>query len=343
MYQISHQNIDGNLSFWNRSMLFLLIFFTFVLALSLDTSIVSAKILRVGVLKFGTVNWELNVIQHHGFARAEGIELEVIKLASKNATAVALQSGGVDMIVTDWVWVSRQRADGEDLSFFPYSRTVGSLIVAKGSGIRSFEDLKGRRLGIAGGPVDKSWLIIRALAFKKEGIDLNAKVEKVFGAAPLLNQQILSGKIDAIINFWHFVARLESKGLEPLVRIDEAVESLGVGSNVPMLGYAFQEGWANSNKNTVQGFARASRKAKALLAKSQAEWERLRPMMKAKDNATFHSLLKGYRAGIPHSWGTPERDSAKRLFAVLAKQGGKKLVGKSMELQPGTFWPYISY
>jgi len=28
---------------------------------------------------------------------------------------------------------------------------------------------------------------------------------------------------------------------------------------------------------------------------------------------------------------------------VLAKQGGKKLVGKSLELQAGTFWPHVSY
>lgn len=314
-----------------------------LLLFGLGTTELWAKKLRVGVLKFGTVNWELNVIEHHGFAQAEGVDLEVVKLASKNATAVALQSGDVDMIVTDWVWVSRQRAEGEDLSFFPYSRTVGSLMVAKDSGINSLKDLQGKRLGIAGGPVDKSWLIVRALAKQQHRIDLNASVEKVFGAPPLLNQQILSGKLDAVINFWHYVARLEAKGLRPLVTIGGAVESLGAGSDVPMLGYAFREGWANASKEVVQGFARASRTAKALLAKSQAEWDRLRPKMKAKDNATFNALRDGYRAGIPASWGAAERAAAKRLFAVLAQQGGKKLVGKSLGLQAGTFWPHISY
>ena len=302
-----------------------------------------AEKLRVGVLKFGTVNWELNVIQHHGFAKSEGVELEVVKLATKNATAVALQSGSVDMIVTDWVWVSRQRAEGEDLSFFPYSLAVGSLIVAKGSGIQSFRDLLGKKLGIAGGPVDKNWLLIRAVAKKQEGIDLDDSVEKVFGAAPLLNQQILSGKLDAVINFWHYIARLESKGLKPLITIGEAIETLGAGSDVPMLGYAFRESWANSNKKIVQGFARSSRKAKALLAESQAEWNRLRPQMRAKDDATFNALRNGYIAGIPRSWGSSERKDAKGLFVVLAKQGGKKLVGKSLKFQSGTFWPHITY
>ncbi|SVD73595.1 uncharacterized protein METZ01_LOCUS426449, partial [marine metagenome] len=31
------------------------------------------------------------------------------------------------------------------------------------------------------------------------------------------------------------------------------------------------------------------------------------------------------------------------LFAVLTKQGGKKLVGKSLKFQSGTFWPHITY
>ena len=314
-----------------------------VLIIISETSDVWAKKLRVGVLKFGTVNWELNVIQHHDLAKSEGVELEVVKLASKNATAVALQSGSVDMIVTDWVWVSRQRAEGGDLSFFPYSLAVGSLIVAKGSEIQSFRDLQGKKVGIAGGPVDKSWLLIRAVAKKREGIDLDDSVEKVFGAAPLLNQQILSGKLDAVINFWHFIARLESKGLKPLVTIGEAIEYLGAGSDVPMLGYAFRESWANSNKKIVQGFARSSRNAKALLTESQSEWDRLRPMMRAKDNATFIALRNGYLAGIPRSWGSAERKDAKELFEVLAKQGGKKLVGKSLKFQIGTFWPHITY
>ena len=302
-----------------------------------------AKKLRVGVLKFGTVNWELNVIEHHDFAKAEGVELEVVKLASKNATAVALQSGSVDMIVTDWVWVSRQRAEGENFTFFPYSRAVGSLLVAPDSGIRSFKDLQGKRLGIAGGPVDKSWLVVRALAKQQEGIDLNASVEKVFGAPPLLNQQILSGKLDAVINFWHYIARLEAQGLKPLVTIGKAIVTLGAGSDVPMLGYVFREKWANANKGIVKGFARSSRRAKALLADSQAEWDRLRPKMKAKDDATFNALRDGYLDGIPSSWGAVERKAAEGLFAVLTKQGGKKLVGKSLKFQSGTFWPHITY
>src|SRR5687767_8663979 len=137
---------------------------------------------RVGVLKFGTVNWELDTIKTHKLDEAEDIDLQIVDLASNQATQVALQGGAVDMIVTDWLWVSRQRADGADFTFAPYSTSVGSVMVPAESDIRSLADLKGRGLGVAGGPLDKSWLMLRALMMRKHGFDPDKDAAKVFGA-----------------------------------------------------------------------------------------------------------------------------------------------------------------
>ena len=35
--------------------------------------------IRVGVLAYGTVNWEHNTLKHHGLAQKEGVELVVTK------------------------------------------------------------------------------------------------------------------------------------------------------------------------------------------------------------------------------------------------------------------------
>lgn len=74
---------------------------------------------RIGVLKFGTVNWEIDTIKHNELDKENGIDLEVLELASNEATRVALQSGEVDIIVSDWLLVSRLRAEGEPLTFVP--------------------------------------------------------------------------------------------------------------------------------------------------------------------------------------------------------------------------------
>ena len=113
---------------------------------------------RVGVLKFGTVNWEIDTIRHYELDKANGIELDVVPLAGNEATRIALLSGAVDIIVSDWLFVSRQRAEGMPLAFVPYSTSVGAIMVPPGSDITTLADLKGKTIGVAGGPLDKSWL-----------------------------------------------------------------------------------------------------------------------------------------------------------------------------------------
>lgn len=302
-----------------------------------------AGTVKIGVLKFGTVNWELDVIKQHGLDKAAGIDLSIVELANNQATAVALQAGEVDVIVTDWLWVTRQRAEGARFTFVPYSTSVGSLVVPADSPIQTLADLDGKRLGIAGGPVDKSWLVIRAAAAQRDGLDLDGAVEKIFGAPPLLNEQIQLGEIDAVINNWNFVAQLEAKGYRKVVGAGEAAKELGIETEVPLLGYVFAEDWAQTHKADVLGLVQASRGAKKILTESDQEWERLRPMMKAPDDATFRALRDGFRAGVPAAWGEAERSDAAKLFAIMAALGGKELVGDNTELQPGTFWPDIKY
>lgn len=299
--------------------------------------------IRVGVLKFGTVNWELDVIRHHGLDRAEGIDLKVTAYASKQATAIALQGGAVDVIVTDWFWVSRLRSLGTDYTFAPYSTSVGALVVPAGSNIRSLADLAGKRIGIAGGPIDKSWLLFRALARKRHGMDLEREADAVFAAAPLLNEQIKAGRLDAVVTFWHYVARLETAGMHALIGIEEVTQALGIDARVPLLGYVFRESWAEAKKPEVLAFLRVSRQAKEILRESDAEWERLRSMTRAADEETLIALRESYRAGIPESWGEVERGAAVAMFDILKELAGEKLVGPSGEMQAGTFWPAVTY
>jgi NitT/TauT family transport system substrate-binding protein len=282
------------------------------------------------------------VIRHHGLDQQHGFTLEVQGFGSGEATNVALQGEAVDAIVDDYLWVSRQRSDGQLLTFVPFSSTVGALMVPPDSDITSLADLKGRKLGVAGGPLDKSWLLLQALAAKRHGMDLAAEVEPVYGAPPLLNEKVQDGELDAVLNYWHFAARLDAKGFRQLVGIEEAIGELGAASVPPQLGYVFYQSFADANPQLIAAFAQASRAAKKLL-KDDAEWERIRPLTKAEDDATFEALKRRYRAGIIEHWGEAERADAAELYGVLAGLGGAKLVGGASELAPGTFWPDVSY
>ena len=292
---------------------------------------------RVGVLKFGTVHWELDVIKTHKLAEKQGIDLQIVELGSKRATAVALQGGGADVIVTDWIWVSRQRAEDRDYAFAPYSLSVGGLMVRPDTGISELADLRGKKVGVAGGPVDKSWLLLQAYA-KREGLNLSESVEPTFGAPPLLNELIKRGDLPAVLNFWHYNARLKAAGMQELLTAAEILPELGVERPIPLLGWVFNRSWANEHRDAVNGFLRASYSAKHLLLESDAEWKRLEPKMKVADAATAAALRDAYRLGIPRAFGEADRDAAAEAFAILAREGGEKLVGTSDTLMPGTFW-----
>jgi NitT/TauT family transport system substrate-binding protein len=300
--------------------------------------VLGAETVRIAVLKFGTASWELDTVRHHGLDREQGIRVDVLALAGKQAAMVALQGGEADIALNDWLWVSRQRGEGRAFTFAPYSTAAGGLVVPEGSPIGSLQDLAGKRVGIAGGPLDKNWLLFRALTLEADGKDLAETAVPVFAAPPLLNQQLKQGRIDAAINFWPYVARLTTEGMHRLIGTREATESLGIETVVPLVGYVFDEDWARAHPQAIAAFLRATAKARELLAGSDEEWQRLRAMMRAPDEATFLALRDGYRAGIPQPLGEAERADAARLFAILAQLGGKDLVGDASELSPGTFW-----
>ena len=122
----------------------------------------SAETIRIAVQKTGTFAWELAVIRAHGLDRKANLAIQVNELASPEAGKIALRGGSVDIIVSDWLWVSRERGLGAKLTFYPYSSALGAVMVPNVSSIRTLTDLKGRKLAVAGGPIDKNWLLLRA-------------------------------------------------------------------------------------------------------------------------------------------------------------------------------------
>ncbi|MEM9797451.1 MAG: ABC transporter substrate-binding protein [Pseudomonadota bacterium] len=306
------------------------------LALSSMAAMAETPTLRLSVLKFGTVNWELDTIQHHGLDAAHGFDMAVEGVAGGSAAQVAFQAGETDVIVSDWLWVARQRAAGRDYVFIPYSKAVGGVMVPAASTADSLDDLAGEKIGIAGGPVDKSWLILQAYADREHGMDLAGTTEQVFGAPPLIFKTALSGDLGGAINYWHFMAKMEAGGMRKLIDVSDAATALGLDPETPLLGYVVKGEMVRDNPDLVNGLAAASRDAKAILAEDDAEWDRLRERMNAETDAQFDALKAGFRAGIPAP-GPVDEDAAAKMLALMADLGGTELMGEATTLPDGVF------
>jgi len=297
----------------------------------------AADSVRIAAQKTGTLAWELAVLRAHGLDRQARLEIVTTDLAMPEAGKIALRGGSADVIVSDWLWVSRERALGSKLVFYPYSSALGAVMATPTAPIQALADLKGRSLAVAGGPLDKSWLLLQA-ALKQDGVELKSQAAIAYGAPALLAAKTLRGEFDATLNYWNLCADLEAKGLRRVAGIEDILPRLGARGASAMLGYAFDERWAAQSRDAVARFLAVTRKAKEILAGSDDEWQRIGPLAGVTDAAALRILRDRYRAGIPRRPIADEEADARVLYGVLAQLGGAELVGPARELAPGTFY-----
>ncbi len=308
-----------------------------IAALASASGAMAADRLRIVAQKTGTLAWELDVIRAHDLARAAGLDLVVTELASPEAGKIALEGGSADIILADVMWVARERALGGQLQFAPYSSTLGAVMAPAGSTIASIEDLKGRKLGVAGGPLDKSWLMLRALA-RRAGFDLARQGEIAYGAPKLLAVKAEQGELDAVLEYWNLCADLEAVGFTRAIDMGDVQRRLGAKAPVAMVGYAFSESFAEANASALRRFLEVSARARDILATSPGEWTRLAPRIGAASQAALSIYRARYAEGAVRRPLDEEEADARALYRVLADIGGADLVGPARELDPGTYW-----
>ena len=313
----------------------IILYTAFIFIFSLQ---IKAADIKLAVLKYGTVNWELNVIKEHKLDKKYNVNIDVTYLTNKNASAIALMSNAVDMIVTDWVWVSRQRDKGKDFSLIPYSTAAGAIMVPKNSSIKNIEDLKGSQIGIAGGSIDKSWILIRAYTMKVHGYDLSKHIEPAYAAPPLINGMAQKGELDGALNYWNYTARLKALNFRKVISVEDILPEIGIGKSLPLIGYVFSQKWAKNNNEAIEGFIAASNEAREILKNNDGEWERIKNITGAKNNETLIALRDGFRKGIPQENFVGYKDAIEKAYKILAEIGGKDLVGNSSQLSDGVIW-----
>jgi len=297
----------------------------------------AAGTLRVASLKFGSLSWLLETMRTEGFAEKLGLNVTIVEVATNQAGPVALLSGEADVIVSDWPWALRQRAMGEQVKFAPYSSALGAIMVAPDSPIKSLADLKGKKLGVAGGAIDKSWLLLRAYSRQELGTDIAQMALPSYGAAPLLTEETRSGRLDAVLNFWTYAARLEGNKYRTILGMDDVLKALGIEPVPSLVGFIWREETEQTKSKEIAAFLTAVTQTNQVLAASDAAWDRIRHLVKPENDAEFAAIKAYYRAGIPAPWTGAETKSAEKLTQVLVGVGGAQLLGNDTQFDPKLF------
>jgi NitT/TauT family transport system substrate-binding protein len=297
----------------------------------------AADRLRIAIQKTGTAAWEIALMKSRGLDKAADLDIETTELASTDAGKIALEGGGADMIVSDWLWVARERGLDDKLLFTPYSSALGAVMAPKDSPIHALADLAGRSIGVAGGPVDKSWLLLRAAALRA-GLDLAKNARPVYGAPPLVAEKLAEGETDAALEFWNFSADLERRGFRRVIEMADVEKALGANGPVAMTGYVFSESFAAAHKDVLRRYFAAAAEARQILAQDPSAWAPIRARLNLKDDAALEVYRKRYLDGLPRRTIAEEAADARILYRALAEIGGRRLVGEATKLDAGLFY-----
>src|SRR5260370_18642998 len=116
----------------------------------------SADNIRLSSMRTSTQAGEIDVNSTKISYRDLDKAIVTVDIASTEAGKIALKGGSADLMLSDWIWVARERSLGDDLVFYPSSSTLGAVMVPADSPIRGIVDLPGKKLAVARGPLDKS-------------------------------------------------------------------------------------------------------------------------------------------------------------------------------------------
>jgi NitT/TauT family transport system substrate-binding protein len=297
----------------------------------------AADTLRLAIQARGTFGWELAVARAYGLDKAAGLDLQATELATTEAGKIALVGGGADIIISDWLWVARERSLGQPLLFYPHSTGIGAVMAKDPKKFSRAADLVGKKLGVAGGPLDKSWLMLQAWALQ-QGVDLKSQATIVYGAPALLAEKLSQGELDAALEFWTFAARLEAKGYGRAIDMTDVEKALGAKDPVIVTGYVFTKAFAARQGPALARFFEVMRQAKKLIADDDGAFAKIAGMTGMSDAAGQAIARRYFRAGIPTAPLDSEIADASALYKVLAKIGGPQLVGGESELDRALFY-----
>jgi len=291
-------------------------------------------VLTLSVLQFGTPHWELDHLKRHGLDRANGFELKVRLVADLPASRLALSSGSVDGAVSDLLWAQARYEAGTAYRYVPFSSQIGEVLVNDGSDIRTLADLRGKRIGVAGGPDGLGWQLLQQVA-AGQGIDLAREATVQYAAPPLLSQALRRGQVDALLTFWHFSARLRGEGgVHAAFGLADLVGALGLDPDLPVLGYLFPHAWANEHDDLLQRFAKALRQTKHQLASQTEHWEEISPLMRAENDAVFAALHHSFVEGNPQPLEGARMADLQRLLLLTGANQEKLMPAALFQSEP---------
>ncbi len=291
-------------------------------------------VVRLLVNPSGTQSFPPFVIQKLHLDDKYGFKLETKPSATTQTTTVAFQSGGADIGIMGWNDISRVKAGGVKIvGIAPFLGWATTIVTAVDSPNRNLGDLKGKKVGV-NNRAGLEWTVMRALAQKVYGFDLEKGVVIQEAAIGVLQGLMAQNQIDATLMFNDLTAPLVVSGkFRVMARIQDFNEQLGL-PDTPLLMYVGDTDHAAAHPNNVRAFLAAYRESVKDLQSDDSLWTARAQELNITDEAVVAAMRNGSRPMLLSAFGPTSEADIRKTWDILLATAGAETLGMG-QLVPG--------
>ena len=272
----------------------------------------------------GTQSFPLLVMQTKGIADKYGLKLEENKVAGPQGLATVMQTGDFQVTFRGWLGTALMRAQGHKaIVVFPLTGYTDDVVARADSPLKGIADLKGKRIGISGGPATESVWLFRLQAVRFFGFDLLKEAKVQFGAAPLLMGLLENGELDAIlVQNPQVVQLLETGKFRSIASLGDIWREKS-GQDPLFVSVAMNEVWAKANPDVAKRFVAAYKEALEYLKARPDVWPELAKILGIKTEAGAKLLRERTAGNLLTKWNKKFIDEQYRYAAEVIKVFGE--------------------
>ena len=215
------------------------------------------------------------VMENHGLLDQVGLKADKVKSLSPANLHLMVAEEKVDIGFGGFTTMATARSQGKSVIviggvFSP----VNMVFVRKNSPIHSLKDLKGRKLGVFGGPGSTTFTFLSVLAQKWNGIDLAKETKLVSAPAPLLIEQLSRGEIDAaLLGTTETIQMAAQDRFRVLMDLSEEYK-LHTGGRAPAhVTLVTNEAFARDHGDIVRDYLKAFKATTAFIHEHPGVWD----------------------------------------------------------------------
>lgn len=274
-------------------------------------------------------------------AAKHNLKVILDKTAGPQALYTKMQTGNFDVGFGAWLTMAIFRAQGYKLTqVYPLTdMSATGLVVLKESPVQGYGDLKGKKVGIFGGPTAQTTYTLRLICQKFYGFDPLKDSKLQFGAAPLLLGMVEKKELDVVLMLEPMISRMLETGKY------RALQTLGkfwfekTGEQPLLLTLTANEDWLNKNEDVAKRFVRAFKESVEFVQKNREVWPEIARKLGVETEAGQKSFYDHAAPSFVTRWDKAYVQEQIRFAAGLRQAFGGKIEGVPEKI-PEEVWNF---